>query len=355
MTRYPISIYIASLLFVSLVACASLSRQPTPAFTPTSSIIPSTHAPKDTETPIATFVVRPSLTIQPVASSTPTMPAYFKPNPALMPLTDWEALHGSSATNTRTPTPEPLPDLQQRSELQGGELEQIWSPDRKHILVINQSQAPSAPLQLEDRPPLPSGLDYQQVWVLNIDSGDLTLLFDGVRLNYKWADNRFIVITGSCYGGWDSGLYVLDTQEVKLYVLDARYPGLCEGDTPLSIAPNGKNLIYGSRVVAVPGGDQIRICPENEYAWGHVWSHNGQYAYVACGVRDEPYVLHRFDTETYTDNILVDGTQITFKTTFRMWLSPDEKFLFFVWGNSNFIDNTEKYGIWVLDLAQLDK
>ena len=91
-------------------------------------------------------------------------------------------------------------------------------------------------------------------------------------------------------------------------------------------------------------------CEKDEFVRAYVWSDDGRYLYLSCGLRkqDGTDSLRRLDTRSGKRVLLVDRTKVTFKAI-RLTVSPDQKRVAFEWGNGTFV-NTEQFGYWVIDM-----
>ena len=109
------------------------------------------YTASSTATYSATAKVVPKSTIDPSFTTTFTMPDYYKPHPALMPVQQWELLSSATAIPL-THKPTPLVDMTQESyiaqrpEFANGIIEKIISPSGNKVLIIAQVKLPSATL-----------------------------------------------------------------------------------------------------------------------------------------------------------------------------------------------------------------
>jgi hypothetical protein len=195
--------------------------------------------------------------------------------------------------------------------------------------------------KLGEREQLPEHQIYQG-WLVYTDGSDLKPVFYTVeQFDFQWMqDNQhLLVIAGT---------------SLAIHTISPRYVTGCEGSFGYRIAPDGQHLIYEPDIVTtIDGAEQMRICGEGKNTHSYTWSQDGQYAYAVCSSsEDESHVLRRYDTWTSENRILVDQTCVTFKAM-DVTISPDQTRVAFVWGTNGFF-NTEPYGVWILDLAQLD-
>jgi hypothetical protein len=314
------------------------------------------------ETPLSTLSPSIMPSAVPTIRLTPTLPAYFKPHPALMRLEEWETLHGKWVTPTATPNlpTTDLPDLTQKPEFSEGIVELIWSHDKEKILVIANASTSSAPIILGDTTGLTEDFPFkhQQGWIVTNDVTDIKpVYYTDLYWGIEWADNKHLIIYSFCYGlaNNTSGLNILNIETLDLQVIYDHYGGNCEGGLPFSTSPDGKYLAYRTGLINVSDGKITSVCPADEYARSYTWSSDSSNVYFSCtSAKEQSDELHRFNVNIGKGEILTNRTEITFKAN-KMWLTNDNQYIVFEWGNSHYVDNIELYGMWVLELTKFNR
>ena len=116
-------------------------------------------------------------------------------------------------------------------------------------------------------------------------------------------------------------------------------------------SPNGEYLIYDKgTIVNIDGNTVGKICTEEQHPRSWIWSSDSKRVYVACS-EDEYDLIWQYDIETGNKVLLNDliNSPASIKAR-KMDVSPDEKWLAFVWGTSNLF-SLDEYGVWVLELG----
>lgn len=337
------------LLSLLLVGC-SLSKpiQPTSSVTPPN---PRVEMLTATPSPIATSLTAfPTATVQ----LTPTMPAYFKPNPALMPLGEWRKTH---ETGILTPTVEPTPvlpaSIESRPEFSDGIIRYQWSPDKRKLLVVTNSRIPLSSLVLGEKGAAPTDYPYphEQTWILDLESRLVKpVYFTNVYIDTQWAGSDTILVYSSCYGGLGiSGVHAIDVETGTLHTVYEDYYGNCEGGVPLSISPDGAYIAYGNGLQKVLSNEIIQVCPLQEYARSYQWSADSLSSYFSCGSEELSDELYQFNVVDGSVTRLTSRDVLTFKAL-NLWVVDNAQYIIFEWGTNKYA-NFEKYGLWVIDLT----
>ena len=251
---------------------------------------------------------------------------------------------------------EPKPTISEASiaSLPGAMVSQEVSADRTHSLLFVEVISSTLPmLGNVTEVNAEANLPIREGWVINHETGDLSPIF-ATQLGYYYSflpGNQSIVIQSACYGAnLGSGLHIINVENRSLLKLAENYSGLCEGNNGLSSSPNGQYLIYGKGIViSVEGEFKDQICTDEQFPRSWAWSSNNQHIYIDCYHGEQDFIW-QYDIDTQMKVLLNElaGTSISFKAR-SMAVSPDEKWLAFIWGASDLFP-IEEYGVWLLRL-----
>lgn len=366
-----------------IISTTTLQFTPTPI--PATEIPPSptptlkAPSPIETTTPSAYSAVelRPNL-IQ--ISSTPVWGAYWKSEDVLSVLLDSERdrttrcrtnfeqnfdIRQSSDTfeiytwdvseNVVCPEthPEPAYSNSIRATVSGHIVDEELSSDGTHSLLLVKVITSTLPMIGDTSL---RGIDYDPTihegWIINHNTMELHPAF-ATRFNYVYKflpENYNLLIMAGCYGdNLGSGLHIVNFENGEVLTLAESYGGLCEGSVGLSPSPNGDFLVYGGSVVSVDGKSKNQLCEDDHFARSWAWSSDSKRVYVACSESDFD-LIWRYNIETGKKELLNNSISppISFKAR-KLYVSPDENKLAFIWGTSDLYDQDER-GLWLLGL-----
>lgn len=262
----------------------------------------------------------------------------------------------STSETVRCPEQKPsLPDAL-TSTLPGVVVDQIESSEGTNSLLFIEVSTSNLPMignavdiYSEDDLPLLEG------WVIDHETTVLQPVF-ATQLNYVYRflpGNRNIAIQQDCYGdNLGGGLHIVNIEDSSILTLAETYSGLCEGIVGMMPSPSGEYLIYDKgTIVNVDGNIVGKLCTEEQHPRSWTWSFDSKQVYVACS-EDEYDLIWQYGIETGNKVLLNDLINPTVSIKARqMAVSPDEKWLVFVWGTSD-LYSLDEYGVWVLKLEQ---
>jgi hypothetical protein len=267
-----------------------------------------------------------------------------------------EVLPPSISEATSCPEPKPILSDASLSALPGAVVGQEVSSDRTYSLLFVEVLSSTLPL-LGKTTDLDLGANPSLVegWVIKHETGDLYPIF-ATQLGYAYSflpGNHHIVVQSDCYGAnLGSGLHIINIENRSLLTLAEYYGGLCEGAFGLAISPDSQYLIHSKgTVVSVDGELKGQLCTEEQFPRSWAWSSNSQRVYGDCD-QDKQDFIWQYDIETGRKVLLNDLIipPVSLKAR-AMAVSPDEKWLAFTWGASDFFEQDE-YGVWLLRLDQ---
>lgn len=258
------------------------------------------------------------------------------------------------------PEPEPIISEASIASLPGAIVSQEVSPDRTHSLLFVEVISSTLPMIGNiTEVNVEANLPMREGWVINHETGDLQPVFaTQLGYGYKFMPGyHHIIVEQVCYGAnLGEGLYIIDIKNKSLLTIDETYSGRCEGSKGLSPSPDGKYFIYGKgTIVNMNGQIESQLCTEEQFARSWTWSSDSQRVYIDCYYDDEQDLLWEYRIEPGQKFLLNDLPipHVLFKAR-AMVVSPDKKWLAFVWGESNFFEKDE-FGVWLLLLARMNK
>jgi hypothetical protein len=190
-------------------------------------------------------------------------------------------------------------------------------------------------------------------WLFSQQTQQKRLLFaTDAQFTILWAnDSQHIVFYAPCYGGFvGSGLFSLNIKHNQGAVLSDDFVGPCEGQAPVLLQPGyeGRYLFAGN-LYSLAGHETVQnLCGVEKQIRSAVFSETGKALYLACFPaqdRSQPDEIMRYDLTNHQRTTLLTFQDTAIQVV-QMAVSPDERFLAFMWGSGRLGDVGN--GVWVV-------
>lgn len=273
-----------------------------------------------------------------------------------------EAVPLSGGEGTSCPEPKPVLSDASISALPGDIVGQVVSADRTHSLLFVEVMTSTLPmiqnvkdvygqsalaiLEVDDLPIL-------EGWVISHETETLYPVF-ATQLGYVYTflpGYDHLIVQAACYGAdLGTGLYIVNIEDNSLLTLAENYSGLCEGAVGLASSPDGQYLIHSKgTIVSVDGELKGQLCKEEQFPRSWAWSSDSKQVFADCNEGERDFIW-QYDIDTGTKALLNDLIDPSVSPKARyMAVSPDMKWLAFIWGASELFSQDE-YGVWLLKL-----